>query len=293
MTSATTEAPTYPPERHAIRDLDVSTCLTSRERSVSAAPVTAAVRDAAGGAALGFLTGVVDVSAALVALVAAQPDWTATADLALHHVAPIDRGPVVVESRLVRAGSNIVVVGCDVFDGAGRDLEELLDTRALAPAARSIVTFARIPSRASTQAGRFDPAANIGTWRRMGPDAAEVVAAPMLERIGLRVVDAAAGVVEIDQSPYVANSFGTINGGVLGMVFQGAAEAAVSGFVAVDVQIHYLSQSKRGPARTSTTHVRRTGDHAVCTIDLVDAGNDDRLLAHATVTLLAVGTTGG
>ena len=278
---------TYPPARHAIRDLDLWTFHSSAERLVCVAPLTDVVRNAAGHAALGFLTAVVDVSAAVVALIAGQPEWTATADLTLHQAAPITHGPVVVESHLVRAGSNIVVVGVDAFDGGGRDRDALLDTTALTPAGSSIVTFARIPRRASAAAGKFDPAANLGHWRQMGPDD-EHSAAPeaLLDRIGLRIIDAATGVVELDQTPYVANSFGTINGGVLGMVFQGAAEAAYPRLVAADVQIHYLAQSKGGPARTSLTPIRVSADHAVCSLELVDTGNDDRLLSHAVVTLV-------
>lgn len=277
---------TYPPARHAIRDLDLWTIHPSAERSVCVGHLTDALRNAAGAAALGYLTAVTDVSAAVVALIAAEPEWTATADLALHAAAPITEGPVVVESRLVRAGSNIVVVAVDAFDGAGRGHEDLVDTGGLRCGARSIITFARIPRRASAAAGTFDPAANLGQWRHMGPDDPADAAIPLLDRIGLRVVDAAAGVVELDQTPYVANSFGTINGGVLGMVFQGAAEAAHPGLVAVDAQIHYLAQSKVGPARTSLTRIRTTADHAVCSLDLVDTGNDDRLLSHAVVTLV-------
>jgi acyl-coenzyme A thioesterase PaaI-like protein len=124
----------------------------------------------------------------------------------------------------------------------------------------------------------------IGQRRHM-PPVNGLPGAPLLERCGLRVIDAAAGVVELANSPYVANSMGAINGGVLGMVFQGAAEAAVPGFVATDIQIHYLSQARTGPARTNTVVLRQSGDHAVCQIEAVDAGADDRLLSIATVTL--------
>lgn len=281
----TAEQPAYPPARHAIRDLDLWTIHPAEGRSVCVGELTDGVRDASGAAALGYLCAAVDVSAAVVALIAGQPEWTATADLALHRATPITEGPVVVDSRLVRAGSNIVVVGVDVYDGAGRARDELLDSSALRRGAHSIVTFARIPRHASAVADRFDPGADLGQWRHNGPDDPAATQVPILDRIGLRVVDPAAGVVELDQTPYVANSFGTINGGVLGMVFQGAAEAAHPGMVAVDAQIHYLAQSKVGPARTSCTRIRETPNHAVCSFDLVDTGNGSRLLSHAVVTL--------
>ena len=111
---------------------------------------------------------------------------------------------------------------------------------------------------------------------------------PLLERCGLTVVDAEHGVVELANSPYVHNSRGRINGGVLGMVFQGAAEAAVPGYAASDLHIHYLTGARTGPVRTSTVIVRDADDHVVCRVEAVDAGADDRTIAVATVTLQRV-----
>ena len=102
------------------------------------------------------------------------------------------------------------------------------------------------------------------------------------------MIDAATGQVELAKSEYIRNSFGTINGGVMGMVMQGAAEAAGAGlgrFVATDIQLHYLAQTRTGPLRTSLRLVRVTPDHVVCRVRAVDAGNDDLVVALATVLL--------
>ncbi len=99
------------------------------------------------------------------------------------------------------------------------------------------------------------------------------------------MVDAAEGVVELGNSPYVHNSRGRINGGVLGMVFQGAAEAAVPGHVGSDLHIHYLASARIGPIRTNTIVVREADGHVVCRVQALDAGADDLLVAEATVTL--------
>jgi acyl-coenzyme A thioesterase PaaI-like protein len=109
----------------------------------------------------------------------------------------------------------------------------------------------------------------------------------MLDRIGVTVVDPGTGVVEIERSDYVRNSFGTINGGVLGAVFQAAAEAMRPGLVATDLQVHYLSQVQAGPARTRGTVSREAHGHTVVTFEAVDAGHQDQLLTLATVTLQA------
>ena len=82
-------------------------------------PVTDAVRDDSGAAGLGYLVALVDVNTAMVGLSASQPDWTATADLMIHEAAPLLQGPTILESNLTRAGSRLIVVGVDIYDGAG------------------------------------------------------------------------------------------------------------------------------------------------------------------------------
>ena len=53
----------------------------------------------------------VDVNAAMVALRAAHPDWTTTADLMLHEAAPLVKGPAILESAAEAA-----VPGCVASD---------------------------------------------------------------------------------------------------------------------------------------------------------------------------------
>jgi acyl-coenzyme A thioesterase PaaI-like protein len=283
----------YPPAHHFLRDLGAVTEQRTAERSVTAAPVTAAMRGPDRAAALGFLATLVDINAAMVALIAGAPDWTATADLALHVTEPLVGQAAVVDSRLVRAGSNIVVVGVEVTDGGDEaDLQRLLDDAddpdgRRPSAATGLITFARIPRKASVASDGFDPRSIVGERREMVAAGAPPTE-PVLERIGLLVVDAGAGVVELPRTDYVRNSFGAINGGVLGLVFQGAAEAAVPGHASSDLQIHYLAQAKVGPARTTTRVVRRRPGSALCHVEVRDAGHDDLLLAVATVGLTAV-----
>jgi acyl-coenzyme A thioesterase PaaI-like protein len=262
----------YPPDRHFLRDLDITTDHVAADRSIATAPIDEFVRNAAGAASLGFLAAVVDVSAATVALIAGHPNWCATSDLSLTATGWLLDGPVSVDSRLIRVGSNTVVVGADVLDGHG------------VRAAHGLVAFARIPRAASASASDFDPLTLVGQTRRSTPGIAPAPI-PMMDRIGLKVLDAEHGAVEVHKDDYVINSFGTINGGVLGVLFQAAAESAVPGLVATDLQIHYLRQAGSGPARTATTVLRRRADHAVCSIEAVDAGAGDRVLSLATVTL--------
>lgn len=278
-----TEPETYPPAKHVMRDLDITTLIVSEQRSVGLIPIDDALRTR-GAAALGLLSIVADTQAALAALIAAQPDWIATADLTLTELHPVASPAAFVAATLLRKGSKIVVVTVDVFEAAAdADIERLAHDGAGPRASTGVVSFARIPASASRASGNLRPAERIGVVSPTSPGEPEH--RPLLERIGLGVVDAAAGVVEVARTPYVGNSFGAVNGGVLGMIFQGAAEAAHPGWRAVDLQIHYLSQSKDGPVRTRLTPLRRDTDHAVCTIEAIDAGHRDQLLAVATVGL--------
>jgi acyl-coenzyme A thioesterase PaaI-like protein len=276
------------PEHNSISDLDITTEQLSASHARSLSPVTDAVRDPSGAAGLGYLVALIDVNTAMVALCTAHPDWTATADLMVHEAAPLVKGPAILESHLTRAGSRLIVVGFDIYDGDGvSDLDELADPIEQRRVATGLVTFARVPASTSAASGVFDPLGGIGQRRHMEPpDGAPTE--PLLERIGLTVVDAEQGVVELASTPYVHNSRGRVNGGVLGMVFQGAAEAAVPGYAGSDLHIHYLAGARVGPVRTNTVVVRDADDHAVCRVEAVDAGADDLVLALATVTLQRV-----
>jgi acyl-coenzyme A thioesterase PaaI-like protein len=249
------------------------------------APLTDAVRDASGAAGLGYLVGLVDVNTAMVGLCASQPDWTATADLMIHEAKPLVQGPTILESHLTRAGSRLIVVGVDIYDGEGlTDMDELGEFIELNRVATGLVTFARVPAATSSVSGTWDPMSTIGIRRHLEREG-DLPTDPLLERIGMTVVDGAGGVVELPNSPYVQNSRGRINGGVLGMVFQGAAEAAAPGYVGSDLHIHYLASARVGPVRTDTHVVREVDDHVVCRVVAMDAGNDDLVVAQATVTL--------
>lgn len=261
----------------------------SSARSLMRADLTDKLRSHAGTASLGLLLTVMDYVTSDPALVAASPDWTATQDLSLHAVASVTEGPVVVDSNLVRAGKKVVVVSADVYDGHGRtDLRELaaaIDTGADGGptlAARGLVTFARIPRSAAVGADQYTPDRWIGTIRERP---SVPIDGSIYARLGIRVIDADAGVLELDRTPFVTNQIGTIMGGVQALLVEAAAHAMRPGLVATDMQIHYLSQLRTGPARSRGTVVRDAPDHSVLSIELIDAGADDLLLALTTVIL--------
>lgn len=273
-------------DHNFVGDLAPQILLLAADRCLVVAPLTDAVRAPGGVAGLGMLATLADVGASDPALVACTPDWTATQDLSLHGAGPVKVGPVLVDCRLVRVGKKVVVVLTDIYDGRGEHdlaaLQAAVDGGRAALAARGLVTFARLPRTAARDVDGYDPASWVGRLRHRPGGQPK---GTLVERMGVRVVDAAAGQVELARTGYVANSIGTINGGAQAVLAQVAAEGLVEGWSAVDLQMHYLSQVKAGPARSSATVLRRGADHAVVDVRLVDAGNDDQLLALATVTL--------
>ncbi|WP_232840299.1 MULTISPECIES: PaaI family thioesterase [Nocardia] len=261
-----------------------------RTRSLLRCDLTDKLRSHAGTAPVGLQATVMDFVTSDPALVAAAPDWTATQDLSLHGAGWVTVGPIVVDSTLVRVGKKVVVVAADVYDGNGcEDLHELAaaidaaDPRSRPTlAARGLVTFARLPRAAAHGADEYTPDRWIGQIRSRPMVPIEDALYP---RLGIRVIDAARGELELDRTPFVANQIGTIMGGVQALLAEYAANAMRPELVASDIQMNFLAQVRVGPARTYGTVIRDDADHSVVSVRLVDAGADEMILALATVTL--------
>jgi len=246
---------TYPPDEHVLRDLEIESWLEALDHCGAELPVLPPVLDASGRVALGALLTLVDIACARVVFRAAAPNWIATADLSVTSgVRPRD-GVVRAEGRLVRAGSKLMVVDVD-----------------LGPVGMATGTFVRIPREASLVERELPSVGERTTMERSGPRLTQ----SLVERMGLRAAD---GVAVLDRHDYVGNSFGTINGGIMGFLVAAAAESAAGG-VAADVTLRYLGQTKVGPAQ-ATARVIRDG---VCDVHVRDAGADGAILARAIVT---------
>lgn len=250
---------TYPPEQHVLRDLRIESWLDSEHHAIAEMPIDDIVLGTDGNVSLGALTTLVDLCCARVAFASAHPHWIATADLSLATGDRPASGTVQAEARLLKAGSKLIAIGVE-----------------LGAVGSATANFVRIPREASEV-------------NRPGPVVGERVSMPLLEaplqttiveRMDLRVVDGAA---ELERGDYVRNSFGTINGGVIGFLVSAAAEEA-TGMVAADLVLRYVGQTKVGPARATAQIVRQAVDHAVSEVRVVDAGAGELLLALATVT---------
>ena len=105
-----------------------------------------------------------------------------------------------------------------------------------------------------------------------------------------RVIDPEDGpALEMELRDDVVNPHGSLHGGLMGALIEcGAAGCAVSAggsenIVATDMLIRYLSVVKIGPAR-AVSKVLRTGRRTIVVqCDVIDVGNDRKLVASATL----------
>ena len=280
-------------EINFIADFGWSSLQLTLSRSLLCMDLTDKLRSSGGSASLGLLMFAVDLATSDPALVASTPDWTATQDISIHAADWWTVGPVVIDANLVRAGKKVVVVSAEVYDGRGmtdpHQLAAAIDakpaddaTTGPTLAARALVTFARIPRSAANGADEHTPEKWVGQTRYQPSTPVE---GTVFSRLGMRVIDASNGVIELDRTPFVVNGIGTIMGGALALLVESAAHAMRPQLVATDMQVHFLSQVSQGPARSFATVLRDSVAHTVLNIRLVDAGARDRVLALTTVTL--------
>lgn len=103
-----------------------------------------------------------------------------------------------------------------------------------------------------------------------GRTSANALSRPIAEALGARVLSP--GVVQIERGPYVNQPSGTLQGGVVAVLAELAAES-LTGVRVLELEVRYLSAVRVGPARTSAVTL---DDHTV-RVEARDAGNHDRL----------------
>lgn len=261
----------YPPPRHLLWDLQLRFD-HGDGASRATMPVVPGLCGDDGQLRAGALTTLVDVISGGLAAVTAQPNWIATADLTLHMTRGASTGAVEANARVLRAGRTTVVIEIDVVDGGG------------ALVALATASFAVLPRRdINPDINRVREAGAPGT---AAPDSGLTM--PYGERLGITVVDAAHGVVEVPVTDWARNSMGAFQGGAVGAVLEAAAEAALrdaSGapLVVTDIHATYLNFGKVGPLRTRSVVHTADDQRGVARVELIDTGAESRLMTVARI----------
>lgn len=199
-----------------------------------------------------------------------DPDvWTFTSDLSVRMPAVPAPDRIVARSQIVRVGKRSSTATVPLTDPNG------------APFGLGIASFARVGRReGDPPKPELDVARLAEVWSQVPP-----LDEPLRDAAGITVIDAAAGVVSIDLGPELANPAGALQGAMVALVAEAAAEelaghAAGTPQIVTDLDIRYLSQGRIGPVCSSARFVGPPTDGSIA-IELLDEGAD-RLLAVVT-----------
>lgn len=188
--------------------------------------------------------------------------WTFTTDLSVRMRPVPAPARVRAVERPLRRGRRSVTSAVEVTDESG------------ASVATGTIGFARVPRKPT------DPP-KLG----MTPElAAEAMAdlptldAPLRDAAGIEVLDAAEGVVEVAVTPALTNPAGTLQGAMVALLAEVAAEDLVAArfgipAVVVDLDLRYLAQARVGPVRTRS-RLLGDGPGDPIEVELVDTSTD-------------------
>ena len=221
---------------------------------VGHAPLAPHLCGPAGGIRAGALLTMLDNVGGLNAGLAALPDgWVVSTNLSARVVAPAPRGPLRLESHVLRRGRNSVLTEVRIRD-AGADHQLV---------ASGVLTSAiLVPENGAprwerpVELGRFD-----GETRDQPP---------IPDWLGVRAVDDDALAMDLDDA--LRNPWGILHGGVVAMLVDLAAEHATRGGRTSDVVLHYLAPNRVGPVRATARVVGRRADGDVVRIEVRDEG---------------------
>lgn len=237
-----------------IQDLDL-TCdaVPDGDGAVGEASVGPLVRGAAGGVRPSLLATVADVVGGTPACRATAPRLALTLDIAVRVVAQPPGERVAVAAHVLKVGRNTVATAVDMTD----------------PATGALVALCHLTFMPSPRPQDLAPAL-LGGMRTEGS-----ISVPLPELVGARVP--APGVAEIEHRPYVVQGSGALQGGIVALLAEMAAESLGDGPV-VDLDTRYLSTVRVGPGRAVATDV----GGGLYRVEVRDTGAGDRLAAVAT-----------
>ena len=288
----------YPPPVHVLRDLGLEVEVLDGGTTRGRLAARLGPRDdECVPVPLGVVSTAVDILAGAVCGRAIAPDWMATSVMSLH-LGDVDAAhEVVLDAAVVRAGRSSVTVEVDVIQGG--------------PVGSALLTFSRLPRRATTLV-LPDAGGSVGDRYGFG----DLAAASGRIATGVDGFDAAIGCrpvsgdpwcLEADVSPYVRNSFGAVNGGVVAAVADAAGRRAMElgatagsavgpgagdrpGWRTLDLTANLVGQGRHGPMTTTARVVRSAERSCAVRVEVADAGQIDaagspRLMAIAHVVL--------
>jgi acyl-coenzyme A thioesterase PaaI-like protein len=143
-----------------------------------------------------------------------------------------------------------------------------------APVATGAIGFAKVPRKATDPP---KPNVPLGQTPLIFRDPA-ALARPLREEAGIVVIDPADGVVEVEVTADLRNPAGTLQGAMVALLAEAAAEDLLttrfgSPVVVTDLDLRYLRKTEVGPVR-SRSRLLGTGLDASVEVELIDTSTD-------------------
>jgi acyl-coenzyme A thioesterase PaaI-like protein len=189
-----------------------------------------------------------DCMAGLAAFAVTAPRLAVTLDIVVRNVATRCGDRLDVAGEIVKKGRSTIASEVRFSDSDTKDLVAL-----------SYLTFMTSP-RPQDQAPA--PSRGMRTTGSMPNHFAE--------HVGLRTIEA--GVVEVNLVPFVMQASRTLQGGVVGLLGEVAAESLTSAPI-LELDVRYLNAIRVGPARATATQIGQD----LVRVEVRDRGIDDRL----------------
>lgn len=264
----------FPPSDHVVRDLAVS--IDRSENGVALRlPIVPAIFDATGRPRVGVVAVIADMIAGQTAIREVAPSWIATSNLGLQVAELPSAGHLVARPKVLRKGNTTIVIEVSI-EHAESAREVGLST----------LGFSILPRRNAMQAA-------IQQARDSGGDAIYApqgggFSKPLLEAMGIAFDAKAPGVAEVAVDPYLQNTLGALQGGVVAILVEATAERLAASLLGAPVRVRsielqYLKLGRKGPIRAQARELARTAAGSIVRVELFDRGDGDPLLTVATV----------
>jgi len=188
--------------------------------------------------------------------------WTLTSDMSVR-MRPLPAPDWIgTRSTILRRGRRSATAAVDIVTGAGD------------PVATGAIGFARVQRRES------DPPKPPMSPERITTmfGSAGALTRPLREEAGITVLDPMSGTVRMEVTPELRNPVGTLQGAMVALVAEAAAEELASArfdmaAVVVDLDLRYLAQTAAGPVQTRCS-LLGSGPDAPIQVEIFDRSSD-------------------
>jgi acyl-coenzyme A thioesterase PaaI-like protein len=184
--------------------------------------------------------------------------WTLTSDMSVR-MRPIPApGRIDATNTIVRQGRRSATCTVDLTADDG------------APIATGAIGFAKTPRKPTDPP---KPTVSVGLAASLFRDA-DRLDRPLREEAGIEVIDPAEGIAQLEVTPGLRNPAGTLQGAMVALLAEAAAEDLLATrfaapVVITDLDLRYLRKAQVGPVRTRST-LLGVGPDVPVQVELID-----------------------